>query len=211
MKNHSRHTPFRMCVVALFFVLAWWRVFMTNSLPAKIARKLQANRNFWKAAAILKPVGRELGWFQPRFEKLWTLTGDKAWWETKTKQKRPSSMWIQWPSKVEDKKVEAAPYILLMKMFTYWGGGKTEDKRGYPFVGRNRASLGGASPGRRTADILYIGVINIPGYSLWAEDVNYLLIGQVTCERTLPLSDWLSDCVLMPLVRPWSGTILLPR
>ena len=61
MNNHSRHTPFRMCVVALFFVLAWWRVFMTNSLPAKIARKLQANRNFWKAAAILKPVGRELG------------------------------------------------------------------------------------------------------------------------------------------------------
>ena len=56
----------------------------------------------------------------------------------------------------------------------------------------------GASPGRRTADILYIGVINIPGYSLWAEDVNYLLIGQVTCERTLPLS----DCVLVPLVRP---------
>ena len=65
-------------------------------------------------------------------------------------------------------------------------------------MGRNRASLGGASPGRRTADILYIGVINIPGYSLWAEDVNYLLIGQVTCERTLPLS----DCVLMLLVRP---------
>ena len=64
-KNHSRHTPFRMCVVALFFVLAWWRVFMTNSLPAKTARKLQANRNFWKAAAILKPVCRELGWFQP--------------------------------------------------------------------------------------------------------------------------------------------------
>ena len=65
----------------------------------------------------------------------------------------------------------------------------------------------GVSPGRRTADILYIGVINIPGYSLWAKDVNYLLIGQVTCERTLPLS----DCVLVPLVRPWSGTILLPR
>ena len=50
-------------------------------------------------------------------------------------------------------------------------------------MGRNRASLGGAS------DILYIGVINIPGYSLWAEDVKYLLIGQLTCERTLPLSD----------------------
>ena len=62
-KNHSRHTPFRMCVVALFFVLAWWRVFMTNSLPAKIARKLQANRNFWKAAAILKPVGGNWGDF----------------------------------------------------------------------------------------------------------------------------------------------------
>ena len=83
---------------------------------------------------------------------------------------------------------------------------------------QERISLHGTEPGvakaspgrrisRRTADISYNGVINIPGYSLWAEDVIYLLIGQVTCERTLPLS----DCVLVPLVRPWSGTILLPR
>ena len=38
-------------------------------------------------------------------------------------------------------------------------------------------------------------IINIP---YCTEDVNYLLIDQVTCERTLPLS----DCVLVPLVRP---------
>ena len=38
-------------------------------------------------------------------------------------------------------------------------------------------------------------IINIP---YCAEDVNYLLIGQVICDRTLPLS----DCVLVPLVRP---------
>ena len=61
-------------------------------------------------------------------------------------------------------------------------------------MGRNWASLGRPPAG----GLLIMGVINIPGYSLWAEDVNYLLIGQVTCERTLPLSDF----VLVPLVRP---------
>ena len=63
-------------------------------------------------------------------------------------------------------------------------------------MGRNRVSLGRLPAGGLL--IFYTLVSNIPGYSLWAEDVNYLLIGQVTCERTLPLS----DCVLVPLVRP---------
>ena len=158
MKNHSRHTPFRMCVVALFFVLAWWRVFMTNSLPAKTARKLQANRNFWKTAAILKPLRRELGWFQPRFEELWTLTGDKAWCEAKTKLNigvNPvtfvSGRQDGWNSTLhfvdenvyilrrgQDRRQERIslrkhPFLLALRR---WG------RFAYPFMGLNRASLG---------------------------------------------------------------------
>ena len=119
MKNHSRHTPFRMCVVALFFVLAWWRVFMTNSLPAKTARKLQANRNFWKAAAILKPVGRELGLrgvmdFDRHFDQGLSKSLDKVY-ETQKRSKKPSLMWILWLSDLRKWKTRR-----LIQHLTFW-------------------------------------------------------------------------------------------
>ena len=57
------------------------------------------------------------------------------------------------------------------------------------------ASLGFLARVTILRDCSQSSIINIPHY---AEDVNYLLIGQVTCDRTLPLS----DCVLVPLVRP---------
>ena len=144
MKNHSRHTPFRMYVVALFFVLAWRRVFMTNSLPAKTARKHRANRNFWKAAAILKPVGRELGLrgvmdFDRHFDRGLSI-GDKVY-ETQKRNKKPSLMWILWPSDLRKWKTSGVWHLQTADCRPQTADCKLEDTKNLPNKGDTIKSI----------------------------------------------------------------------
>ena len=149
MKNHSRYTPFPMCVVALFFVLAWWRVYMTNSLPAKTARKLQASKShFLKQPPFWNPSVGNWGDFNlvSRSCGLWPGTRPNE----KQKQSKKTPHWCEsfvsgrqdgWNSTLHF--VDENVYILR----------KGQDRR-QERISFHGTELGvtGASPGRRTAD-----------------------------------------------------------